>query len=224
VPRLKRAPLTSIGAFPDVVVHGAVSWSKPDMRRRTENMKRLILPAGVLLAAATPAGAGAAVAVGVAGSTPAPTAAHARAYERVYAKVARALGRRAPGRNIVKDGVSKGHPASDAQVVASLGVLERMLAGALAPAGVPTSTLATSTTVSSGGAGGVPACASESGTNYSTGPSNTNASSGATGRYQITPGTAAAYGCDLATAAGQDACAQTIYAHQGASAWMGCGG
>jgi hypothetical protein len=70
----------------------------------------------------------------------------------------------------------------------------------------------------------VPACASESGTDYSTGSDNTNASSGATGRYQITPSTAAGYGCDLATPAGQDACAQTIYEHQGASAWVGCGG
>jgi hypothetical protein len=73
-------------------------------------------------------------------------------------------------------------------------------------------------------AGTVPACASESGTNYSTGSSNTNASSGSTGRYQILPSTAAAYGCNMATAAGQDACAQTIYQHQGASAWVGCGG
>jgi muramidase (phage lysozyme) len=70
----------------------------------------------------------------------------------------------------------------------------------------------------------VPACASESGTNYSTGASNTNPSSGATGRYQILPSTAAAYGCSLTTPAGQDACAQTIYQHQGAGAWVGCGG
>ena len=187
-------------------------------------MKRLILPMGVLLAAATPAAAGAAVAGGVGHSSQAPTPAHARAYELVYAKVARNLGRRAPGRNIVKDGVSKGRPATDAEVLASLSVLDRMLAAALAPAPASTSTGATPAAVSSAGAGGVPACASESGTNYSTGASNTNASSGATGRYQITPGTAAAYGCDLATPAGQDACAQTIYANQGAGAWVGCGG
>ena len=74
------------------------------------------------------------------------------------------------------------------------------------------------------GAAGVPACASESGDDYSTGSDNTNVSSGATGRYQILPSTAAAYGCDLATPAGQDACAQTIYQHQGAGAWVGCGG
>ena len=74
-----------------------------------------------------------------------------------------------------------------------------------------------------GGASGVPACASESGTNYSTGSANTNPSSGATGRYQIIPSTAAAYGCDLSTPGGQDACAGRIYRGQGAGAWVGCG-
>jgi hypothetical protein len=93
-----------------------------------------------------------------------------------------------------------------------LAVLERMVA----PAHAASSPAA--------GAGTLPACASESGTNYSTGSENTNASSGATGRYQITPSTAAGYGCSLATPAGQDACAQTIYEHQGAGAWTGCGG
>lgn len=87
----------------------------------------------------------------------------------------------------------------------------------------PSSPTASSAAASSG-AGGVPACASESGTNYSTGPANTNSSSGATGRYQITPDTAANYGCSLSTPAGQDACAQVIYQHQGAGAWVGCGG
>src|SRR5207248_4871022 len=104
-----------------------------------------------------------------------------------------------------------------------LTVLERMLAPAPAPSTSSTS-VSSSSAGSSAGAAGVPACASESGTNYSTGPSNTNPSSGATGRYQILPSTAAAYGCDLSTPGGQDACAQTIYAHQGAGAWVGCGG
>ena len=186
-------------------------------------MKRLILPAGAVLAAATPAAAGAAVPVSN-GTVRTPTAAHERAYEHVYAQVVQKLGRRAPGRNIVSDGVSKGHSATDSQVVASLSVLERMLVAATAPAPTSTPTTATAAPSSAAGAGGVPACASESGTNYSTGASNTNSSSGATGRYQITPGTAAAYGCNLTTPGGQDACAQTIYAHQGAGAWVGCGG
>ena len=181
-------------------------------------MKRLILPAGVALAAATPGVATGTIPVD-GPSVKAPTPGHVRAYERVYRQVAQKLGRRAPGRNIVKNGVAAGGALSDAHVVASLAVLERMLAPAPS-----SSTTSSSAAVASAGASGVPACASESGTNYSTGPSNTNPSSGATGRYQILPSTAAAYGCDLSTPGGQDACAQTIYAHQGAGAWVGCGG
>ena len=173
--------------------------------------KRMIVPASAALVALAP---------GTAAAKP-PTPAHARAYERVYREVAHKRGRRVPGRNIVKDGVARGRPATDAETVASMTVLERMLAPA---AGATATPGATTTAVSSAGASGVPACASESGTNYSTGASNTNASSGATGRYQILPSTAAAYGCSLGTAAGQDACAQTIYEHQGAGAWVGCGG
>lgn len=147
---------------------------------------------------------------------------HARAYEHAYHQVAHKLGRQVPGRNIVADGTLHGGRPSDAQTLASLVVLRRMLEPA------PTSSGSSSVSDVSGGseagAPGVPACASESGDDYSTGPDNTNSSSGATGRYQILPSTAAAYGCDLTTATGQDACAETIYAHQGASAWVGCGG
>ncbi len=180
-------------------------------------MKRLILPAGVALAAAAPA---------IAAAKP-PTSAHARAYEHVYEQVAHKLGRRVPGRNIIKDGVAQGRAATDAETVSSLALLERMLGGAPATAAPTSSATATGSSPATGtstGAAGVPACASESGTNYSTGSSNTNASSGATGRYQILPSTAANYGCNLSTPAGQDACAQTIYQHQGAGAWVGCGG
>lgn len=178
-------------------------------------MKRFMLPAGVALAALTPGVAVAKV----------PTAAHAHDYEKAYQEVTHKLGPRVPGRNIVKDGVSAHRAATDAETVASLTVLERMLAPVTTAASSPASP-ATSTpiTSSNAGASGVPACASESGSNYSTSASNTNSSSGATGRYQILPSTAAAYGCSMATVAGQDACAQTIYEHQGASAWVGCGG
>ena len=190
-------------------------------------MKRLMLPAGLALAAVTPGVAAAAIKSD--GATPTqstaahqPLSANARAYEHVYAAVARKFGPRTPGRNIVKDGLANGRPPGDAQILASLTVLRRMLAPPPAPTYSTTST--TSAPTSSAGASGVPACASESGTNYSTGASNTNSSSGATGRYQILPSTAAGYGCDLSTPSGQDACAQTIYQHQGASAWVGCGG
>lgn len=173
-------------------------------------MKRVLYPASIAVlttAAAVPA---------VATARPT-THAHARAYEHAYHRVAHQLGTRVPGRNIVRLGMPNGHRPSDAQTVSSLGVLERML-GSGASASV------SSAVGSAAGAAGVPSCASESGTNYSTGADNTNASSGATGRYQILPSTAAAYGCNLSTPAGQDACAQLIYEHQGAGAWVGCGG
>jgi hypothetical protein len=204
-------------------------------------VKRLMLPAGLALAAVTPGTAvaavkseGGATKVPVAFHAPTkvhgPKTAHARAYERAYHEVARKFGPRTPGRNIVKDGLPGGRPLTDARVVASLVVLQRMLAPPPPPPAPTYSAPASSAPApaaapaSSAGASGGPACASESGTNYSTGPSNTNSSSGATGRYQILPSTAAGYGCDMSTPAGQDACAQTIYDHQGASAWVGCGG
>jgi hypothetical protein len=172
-------------------------------------MQRFLLPAG--------AAALAAVAPAVASAEP-PTAAHARAYQRAYRQVAHHLGHRVPGRNIIEDGVTPRLRATDADTVRSLHVLRRMLAAGSA------TTTSESPAASASPAAAVPACASESGTDYSTGASNTNASSGATGRYQITPSTAAAYGCDLSTPSGQDACAATVYRHQGAGAWVGCGG
>ena len=181
-------------------------------------MKWFMLPATVALVGG---------AAGVAEAKP-PTPAHTRAYEHAYHQVVHRLGRRAPGRNIIKDGTGARHRPSDEQTLSSLGVLRRMLSPApsssAAPATAASAASTASTVAPGGGAGGLPACASESGSNYSTGPDNTNASSGATGRYQILPSTAAAYGCNLSSPAGQDACAQTIYANQGAGAWVGCGG
>ncbi len=169
-------------------------------------MKWLIVPASAAVVAAPPAAADAKP----------PTPAHAHAYERAYRQVVHLLGRRAPGRNIIKDGFAANRAATDTQTVASLAGLERMVAPAPSSPAVSTG--------GGTGTGGLPACASESGTNYSTGSDNTNGSSGATGRYQITPSTAANYGCNLGTSSEQDACAQTIYEHQGAGASVGCGG
>jgi len=169
-------------------------------------VKWLIVPASAALAAVAPAAADAKP----------PTPAHAHAYERAYRQVVHLLGRRAPGRNIIKDGVAANRAATDTQTLVSLAVLQRMV--------TPSPSSPAGSSAPGTGTGTMPACASESGTNYSTGSDNTNASSGATGRYQITPSTAANYGCNLGTSAGQDACAQTIYEHQGASAWVGCGG
>jgi Transglycosylase-like domain len=162
-------------------------------------MKRFIVPAGAAVAVA------AAAAPGVAAAQ-APTPAHTRAYKHAYHAVAHQLGARVPGRNIIQDGTAGG-AATDAETVSSLAVLQRMLAPA-------PSVSSSSSSLSS----------AEVGDDYSTGPDNTNPSSGATGRYQILPSTAAGYGCSLTTPAGQDACAQVIYEHQGAGAWVGCGG
>lgn len=71
----------------------------------------------------------------------------------------------------------------------------------------------------SGDCGAIPAyiVECESGCNYAA-----QNPSGAYGAYQIMPDTASAYGCDMSTAAGQDACASEIYADQGAAPWS-CG-
>ena len=145
-------------------------------------MKRYVLPAGAALAALVPA---------TAAAKP-PTSAHAHEYEHAYREAVHLFGRRAPGRNIVKDGFAPQRPATDAETVASLAVLDRMIASATTPSTAASSApVSSSSGSSSSSGGGLPACASESGTNYSTGASNTNSSSGATGRYQITPSTAA---------------------------------
>jgi hypothetical protein len=186
--------------------------SADERSRRLLTMKRVLYP--VSIAALTTA-----VAVPAVAAARPTTPTHARAYEHAYHRVAHELGARVPGRNIVRVGLPNGHRPSDARTVSSLGVLERMLGSTGVSSGA-----VSSASGSAAGAAGVPACASESGSDYSTGPDNTNPSTGATGRYQILPSTAAAYGCDLSTPAGQDACAQLIYEHQGASAWVGCGG
>jgi hypothetical protein len=176
-----------------------------------------------------------------------PTRAHVRQYLRTYMQVRQKFGIRAPGCNLISHRGSCHQKASDGDIETSLSILHRMLAPPPQPSTTPATASQTSdTTVSAvqhttlaiasaspsavsgassgGGSGAVPSCASESGSDYSTGPDNTNPSSGATGRYQIIPSTAAAYGCNLSTPAGQDACASVIYQHQGAGAWVGCGG
>src|SRR4051794_23823 len=112
-----------------------------------------MMPAGVALAAVTPGVAAAAIKLDGAGAVKAPTAAHARAYEHAYAAVARKLGRRRPGRNIIKDGLPGGRLATDAQTVASLAVLRRMLAPAPTPVASSPSTAATAPATSAGASG-----------------------------------------------------------------------
>lgn len=152
-------------------------------------------------------------------------------YKTLRAKVVHKHGKRAPGRNIVRDGVRTKHgtrAARKAEIAKSITVFRNILSPPAPPApatsGLQSGVSPASSTSSSGpGAGGLPGCASESGTNYSTGPENTNPS-GATGRYQIIPSTHAAHCSDLGWSPGeQDECAARIYSAQGAGAWVNCG-
>jgi soluble lytic murein transglycosylase-like protein len=97
--------------------------------------------------------------------------------------------------------------------------LARMEAQAQVPTPVSVAPVAPVAPPSTGGPYAIPEyiVQCESGGNYAA-----QNPSGAYGAYQIMPGTAAAYGCDLSTAAGQDTCAGRIYADVGTSAWA-CG-
>jgi Transglycosylase-like domain len=191
-------------------------------------LKRLTLAAGVTLAVSIPA---------VANAKPV-TPRDAHHYAHLYHQVAAKFGRRAPGRNIVRWGIGSDQRVTDAQVVSSIGVLERMLAppppvapAAAAPAKAPVAESATPVTqtgdagTSAASSGSpLPACTwqPESGGN----PSAVNPSSGAGGYYQIMPSTWAAYGGtgapQTAPMSEQTAIAQKIYSTQGPSAWTNC--
>jgi hypothetical protein len=146
----------------------------------------------------------------------------------VRKKVIDQFGKRAPGRDICRYGFSPGVKATKNQEKTYLETLQRMIAPppvAVQYAASGFSPAPQSSAYSAGVSSAVPGCASESGTNYSTGPSNTNPSSGATGRYQIIPSTHASLCPDLGwSPSAQDQCAARIYKAQGSSAWVGCGG
>jgi hypothetical protein len=156
--------------------------------------------------------------------------------------VIKKYGKRAPGRDVCRYGVRGGSAPTAQQLSGYLQTLKRQIAPpppvvvATSPAAVSSATVYSQTTstqsyasASSVGAysGSLPACASESGTNYSTGSTNTNPKSGATGRYQEVPEHrrpgGLCYGMSLSPQ-GQDECARVIYSHQGRSAWTNCGG
>ena len=125
------------------------------------------------------------------------------------------------GPNIVKEGVN-GKEATDGRVCRKVEILHQIRqeqeAAAVAEAEAAEATTESTTTTATGGYT-VPSyiVECESGGDYSA-----QNPSGAYGAYQIMPETAAAYGCDLSTPAGQDACAAEIYADVGPSAWV-CG-
>lgn len=76
-------------------------------------------------------GAAAALAIpGGIAEAKAPTAQHRRAYERAYHRVAHQLGKRTPGRNIVRWGLAGRRRLTDARVERSIVVLHRELAPA----------------------------------------------------------------------------------------------
>jgi hypothetical protein len=183
-------------------------------------MKRLTLAASLTLAVFVPAAAAKPV-----------SPQHARQYAQLYHKVAAKLGRRAPGRNIVRWGPARGKRVADAQVLASIAVLDRMLApppGVTPAAGtqVNSPVTAVSQAVASAAptASSLPACTwqAESGGN----PGAVNPTSGAGGYYQIMPSTWAAYGGSgspqSAPMSEQTAIAQKIYQSQGPGAWTYC--
>ena len=144
----------------------------------------------------------------------------------VYEDCWKALGAQC-GRNIVDDGVADGTEPSDARVQEWTATMERWLSPpepeptAIASSGTSVASAPATTSVAPASGGGCPSSMyAESG---SAGYSAYNPSSGATGCYQVIPSTADAYGCDLSTPTGQDACAAAICEDVGASAWAASG-
>jgi hypothetical protein len=107
---------------------------------------------------------------------------------------------------------------AEAQVEAQVTTQEQ---APTSPTPTAPSTGGSSNSGASGGSGGyaIPSyiVECESGGDY-----NASNPSGAYGAYQIMPGTSSAYGCDLSTPGGQDACASKIYANEGSAPWV-CG-
>lgn len=144
-------------------------------------------------------------------------------YSRWYHATASRFGKRQPGRNVRKYGLAHRKPSRCADLRRSIRTFRRWHAPPIVTPGagdrIPATPGVASRPYVAGGRYSIPAyivnC--ESGGDY-----NARNPSGAYGAYQIMPGTAAAYGCSLATPAGQDACAARIYAREGAGPWS-CG-
>jgi hypothetical protein len=170
----------------------------------------------------------------------------AHRYKADYHAVAHKFGPRAPGRNILKEGLAGGRRAHASDVRHSIAVLERMLhpapvlqttytpgpppapsesAPAPAPARTSTSTSSTQPPASQSSGGGgysipgyIVQC--ESGGNWHA----VNPSSGAGGAYQIMPSTWRAYGGtglpQNASPGEQSAIASKIWSSSGPGAWQ----
>lgn len=144
-------------------------------------MKRFTLTASVLLAFSVPAVAQARV----------PTRQHASEYAKAYRTVAREFGRRTPGRNIMRDGFNSHRGATDADVVASLAVLQRMLAPPPVVQSVSTTSASTPASYSSSGGWVIPSAVVQC---ESGGQNLAPNSASAAGYYQIIKSTWAGYG------------------------------
>ena len=146
-----------------------------------------------------------------------------RSYSHHWHKVANVHGKRQPGRNIRRQGMRVGHgawrPARCHEIRRSLRTFKRWLAPPPAPVarGDRAPGWGQTSPVNTGGGYAIPSgiVMCESGGSYSA----YNPSSGAYGAYQIIPSTAAAFGCDLSSPAGQDQCAGRIWRGQGRGAW-----
>lgn len=146
-----------------------------------------------------------------------------RKYHRLRGKVQDRYSTRTPGRHIVRDGISRRKPSRCKQIGRGVRTFRRWLAPpkptVMPHDNTPSTRAIASTPHRAGGRWAIPEyiVMCESGGNY-----YARNPSGAYGAYQIMPGTARAYGCDLSSPAGQDACAARIYAREGASPWV-CG-
>lgn len=142
-------------------------------------------------------------------------------------------GKRAPGRNICREGLRSKYntkwekPATVKQKAVYLRALKALNAPpptpyahieAGPPSQPPAGTLSPKVRSNTGGRFAIPESIvkCESGGSYTA----RNPSSGAYGAYQIIPSTARAFNCDLSTPGGQDACAAKIWAGQGRGAWV----
>lgn len=150
----------------------------------------------------------------------APTPRHFGVYRYVYRHARAKFGLKAIG---CKLGRTCHQPVTDAAVLTSTSILERMLYPASVTSS-PASYGAASVSYVPTASGALPYCTwgPESGGNWSA----VNPSSGAGGRYQILPSTWSAYGGagapQDASPAQQTAIAQKIYATAGPSQWVNC--
>lgn len=146
-------------------------------------------------------------------------------YAHFHRKWTHRSGRNVVGRQIVKHGMprrGRDRVASRREWRRTMAVFRRWENPPRPPAPPPT-LASTQPSASSSYVGGTGQYAipteivmCESGGSYTA----VNPSSGAYGAYQIIPSTAAAYGCDLSTPAGQDSCAAKIWAGgAGRSQW-----